>query len=144
MRGRISESVLRLKQGFDSTEQVSHAVAFWHDCRYTENLGEGFAEKIFKHREDHDGRFRHADVKPCRNFYPVRNRHPKVQNYKIRLEGFRFVNCFVAVNGLANLELGSAFNEGPYGVSNGSLVLGNENALGHGYKPRKSFAPQRR
>ncbi len=42
------------------------------------------------------------------------------------------MNCFVAVNGLANLELRTGFNKGPYGVSNGGFILGNENAFGHG------------
>ena len=89
------ESILRVEQGFNATEQLSDAIAFWHDGCYAENLGERFAKKAFKHREDHHGRFWHADVKPCGNFYSVRNRHAKVQNYKIRLEGFRFMNCFV-------------------------------------------------
>src|SRR5258708_15312425 len=81
---------------------------------------------------EHHGRFRHADVKPCGNFYSVRNWHAKVQNYQIRLEGFRFMNCFVAVNRLTNFELRTAFHERPYGVSYRSFVLGNENAFGHG------------
>src|SRR5258708_5887671 len=105
---------------------------FWERRCYAENFGERFAKKVFKHREDHHGRFRHADAKPCGNFYSVRNRHAKVQNYQIRLEVFRFMNCFVAVNRLTNFELRTAFDERSYGVSYRSFVLGNENAFGHG------------
>jgi hypothetical protein len=34
------------------------------------------------------------------------------------------VNGFVAVDGFTNFELGTAFDEASYGISNGSLVLG--------------------
>ena len=89
-------------------------------------------KKVVKQREDHDRRFRHADVKLRGHFYTIRNRQVKVQNYKIRLEGMCFLNCLVAVSGFTNLELGMALDESAYGVSNGSLVLNNENALGQG------------
>jgi len=56
------ESVLRVEQGFNATEQVSHAIALGHDGCDTKNFGEWFAEKVIKHGEDYDGRFRHADV----------------------------------------------------------------------------------
>src|SRR5260221_5066315 len=130
-RRRISESVLRVEQGFNATEELSHAITLWHDCRYAENLGERFAKKLFKHGEDHDWRVRHRDLKPCCNFYTVRNRHAKVQNHQIRLAGIRFLNCFVAVSGFTNLKLGMALNEGPDGVFYRDLVLGNKNALRH-------------
>lgn len=127
-----SERVLRVQQGLNATEQVSYAIAFWHDCRYTEHLGERLAEKVLVHSEDDDGCFWRADVKPRGDFYSVRNRHAQVQNYKIRLEVLSFMNCFIAVSGFTDLKCGAAFNEGPHGVSDGSLVLGNENSLGHG------------
>src|SRR5260221_930434 len=99
------ESILRVEQGFNATEQLSDAIAFGNDGCYAENFGERFAKKGFKHREDHHGRFRHADAKTCGNFYSVRNRHAKVQNSPIRLAGFRFMNCYVAVNSLPHSAL---------------------------------------
>ncbi len=36
--------VLRVKQGFNATQQLSHAIAFWHDRRYAENVGEPLAK----------------------------------------------------------------------------------------------------
>jgi len=51
------ECVLRVEQRFNATEQGFHAIAFLHDCRYAEKLGEPFAKKVVKQREDHDRRF---------------------------------------------------------------------------------------
>jgi len=39
------ECVLCVEQCFNATEQGFHAIAFLHDCRYAEKLGEPFAKR---------------------------------------------------------------------------------------------------
>ena len=128
----LSESVLCVEQGFNATEQLSNSVAFGNDRRYAENFSEGCTELIFKHREDHDWRVRRSDVQQHGNLDTARLGHTEVQNYQVGVERGGFMECFVAVNSFTNLERRTGFYEGPHGVSNGSLVLGDEDAFGHG------------
>jgi hypothetical protein len=48
------------------------------------------------------------------------------------MEGSRLLKCFVTVHGFANFELRTILDKGTNGVPYRTVVVRNENSLGHG------------
>ena len=120
------------EERFNAAEQSCHAVALWHDCGNAQGLGRRLTKRVVKHCVEDNGSAGHSAAKEERDFDTIRVGHGKVQNDQVGTEEDGFVECFRAVSRFANFKLRTALNKGAYGASYGGLIVGDENASGHG------------
>src|SRR5437879_5433253 len=126
------EGVLCFQQGFDATEQLSHAIALWNECGYTEDFSQRFPNDVAIHRINHDRCIGHPRVKKGSDLHTIGSGHGKIQNHQVGIEGSHLLECFVTVSRFANLELGTMLDKCSDRAPYRTVVIGNKNSLGHG------------
>src|SRR5258706_2900930 len=72
------ESDLSVKQGFNATEQVSHAFALRHNCGYTQVSDRGLTKRFVKHCVEDNRGARQQVPKSQSDFHTIRVRHGEV------------------------------------------------------------------
>ncbi len=72
------QSILRIEQRFNATEQLSNAIALSHNCGYSQGSDRRLTKYFVKHCVEDDRSARQQVPKSESNFHTIRVGHGKV------------------------------------------------------------------